>query len=251
METTPITQKKRIYILNVPVDILQPEAIEDIVTTMASDKEVHQIVLITLIDLMRARRKSDFLACLNKATLVLPVSPVIVRAAAFLKREKPVRYMPFEFTIRLLGCLEKKSETAYLLGQREAELLKIENNLKGSFPKLRIVGRCPGYFLIEREADILLAIKKTAPSLLLAGRGVPGNNVWLHFNRNKLNPGIFLWSEECFDIFSGKRQKISKGLWKSRFYFLPDLLKRPWYIFGIFLRVYYWIVLLIHRIWKL
>jgi len=251
VETTPINQKKRIYVLNVPVDVVSPEHLEGVVKGLLSNNETNQIVLITLRDLLRARRNKEYFSCLNTAALVLPISPSILRGAKFLLRDMPIRYMPFEFAIKLLGILEQNNGSLYLIGQRQPDLQVIESNLRDSFPGLRIVGRCNGYFKKEREEDIILAIRKAAPSLLLAGRGIPQNDLWITQNKKKFSPGLFFYCGECFDIISGRKQRPPKALWNSRFYYFPDLIKRPWLLFGIFIRIYYGILLLFHRIWKL
>lgn len=248
MATTSLTQKRRIFILDVPVDVLQPEDIDEAVKSMVGSKEIHQIIMITLPDLMRARRNSEFLSCLSTASLVIPLSPSIVRGAKILNRSLPVRYMPFEFSIRLLGAIEKLQQTVYLIGQKQPELERIENNLKGSFPGIRIVGRCAGYFAKDRERDILLAIKKASPALLLAGYGLQGNNLWVFRHKKQFNPGIFFWCGNCFEIFSGKKNRPSKTLWNRGLDFIPELIRRPWVVLRIFLHIYYGILLVIYRL---
>jgi N-acetylglucosaminyldiphosphoundecaprenol N-acetyl-beta-D-mannosaminyltransferase len=236
-------------VLNVPVDILKTENIEDIIKEMLSLEEtVHQIVLIGLPDLMKARRNNEFLSCLSTASLVLPISSSILKGAKFLKKEIPVRYMPFEFSIRLLGALENMGKTLYLYGQHPKDLQRIENNLRSSFPGLRIVGRFPGYSPKERQEDIITAIKKAAPTLLMAGRGVNDDHLWIHNNKNNFSPGIFMWCGECFDIFAGKKKRTSKTLWNYDLDFLPELIRNPFKLLRIFMHVYYGLLLFIHRV---
>ena len=99
----------RISILGVPVDILPEEGIEDLVARFADGKN-HQIILLSLWDLMRARRSGEFRTMVSGASLVLPISLSIVKGARFLRRAEPVRYMPFDFVVKLLAALEQKGE---------------------------------------------------------------------------------------------------------------------------------------------
>ena len=191
MDTSVVFEKKRIEILNVPIDIVPPEALEPLLTGMLSNNEFNQIVLLRLKDLMRARRNHEFRGTLQRAALVIPISKSLVGGVAFLKKGKASRYMPFDFIIRLLGILEKNAGSVYLLSSTPKELQKTEHNLKASFPGLRVVGRYNGFFPKTAVEDIILAIKKSSPSLLLAGRGVKGKDLWLAANRSNFNPGIF------------------------------------------------------------
>ncbi|TFG62975.1 MAG: WecB/TagA/CpsF family glycosyltransferase [Spirochaetales bacterium] len=248
MERSVITRKKRVDFLRVPIDILSGDDLEESVKEMLASKEFHQIVLLNLKGLLRARRNMEFLYCLKHASLVLPVSGSIVRGAKFLRRGALNRFMPFDFTIKLLGILEKYKHTLYLLGHKKELLVKAETNLRASFPDIRLVGRFNGYFPKQNQKDILTAVKKASPSLLLAGGGLPKKNLWIYSNRKNFNPGIFMWAGPCFDVFSGKKSRPSRQLWEKGLDFLPALLSHPWRIVNIFVYLYYWIILLIYRI---
>jgi N-acetylglucosaminyldiphosphoundecaprenol N-acetyl-beta-D-mannosaminyltransferase len=158
--------------------------------------------------------------------------------------------MPFEFIIHLLGALEKQKGSLFLLGQKKGELQTVEQNLRTSFPELRFVGRYNGYYPKELKNDIITAIKKAAPSLLLSGRGIPKKELWIFENLKQFNPGIFIWCGGCFDIFAGKRDRPSKVAWKSGVYRLPGLLIRPWRILRMFPYLYYGIRIILSRIAK-
>ena len=70
MEAKPLT---RIKILGVPVDILPEEAIDDLVAGL-EDGRNHQIVLLSVWDLLRARRKGEYRTMIAGASLVVPIS---------------------------------------------------------------------------------------------------------------------------------------------------------------------------------
>jgi N-acetylglucosaminyldiphosphoundecaprenol N-acetyl-beta-D-mannosaminyltransferase len=243
--------RKRISLLNVPVDIVPEDILEDVVNDLLLDKGKHQIVFLTLRGLLKARGNSEYADTVRRASLVIPVSKRIVRGAKFLGRIEPVRYMPFEFAIKLLGVLEKYHHSLYLAGSKPSELQITTKNLRDSFPGLGIVGRYAGYFKKEVEDNMILAIKKAAPSLILVGNGIPGRSNWFLKNMKNLNPGIFLWCGNCFDIFSGKKKKISKKSWKRGSFVIWEIFRKPWKVFMIFPHMYYLLLLLVYKIRKL
>lgn len=243
--------RKRIFILNVPVDVVPEESLKDVISDLLIDKGHHQIIFLSLRGLLKARGNSQFADTVRKASLVIPVSKRIIIGAKFLGKHIPVRYMPFDFSIKLLGILENQSHSLYLAGSKPAELQITSTNLRDSFPGLRIVGRYAGFYKKEVEEDMVLAIKKASPSLLLVGNGVPGKNNWLSNNTKNFNPGIYLWCGSCFDIFSGKKKKMSKKSWETGSFALLELVKKPWKIIMIFPHIYYLLLLLVHRIRKI
>lgn len=248
MDPTELTAPKKIHLLDIPVDIISQDNLDETVKEMIETDEIHQIVFITTLDLLRARRNSEYEQCLRMASLVIPTTKGLVRGAKFVKGENVVRHMPFEFIIRLLGALELQQGSLYLLGQNQAQIMSIENNLKVSFPKLRIVGRYQGFFPDGMKSDILTAIKKAGPELLLAGRGLKGKDMWLFNNRKQLTRGITVWSGDCFDIFAGKKERIPRGAWETGSYKIGEFFKHPWRFLRMFIFAYYGILLVIHKI---
>ncbi|HTX73438.1 MAG TPA: WecB/TagA/CpsF family glycosyltransferase [Rectinemataceae bacterium] len=237
----------RIYILGVPVDILPSGAIEDIVARFEDGKN-HQIVLLSLWDLMRARRSGEYHTMIAGAGLVLPISLAIVKGARFLKRAEPLRYQPFEFIVKLLAALERRGKSVYLLGSSRSTLLKAESNIKSTFPGLRVVGRHTGRFPKSREGAIVEAVRKATPSLLLVGTGVPGRERWIPRNLNRFNSGIYLWCSDLLEVFAERRAKSSKALFNRGLEWLQYLLRRPWKIYRFFIYLWYQILLLAARL---
>ncbi len=243
----PQAPVNRISVLGVPLDILPPEGIEDLVLRFADGKN-HQIVLLSLWDLMRARRSGEFRTMIAGASLVLPISLSITKGARFLRRSEPVRYMPFDFVVKLLAALEKRTKSVYILGSTKTSIQKAEGNIKSTFPGLRVVGRYAGRYPKQMEPSIVEAVKKATPSLLLVGSGVPGREKWIPRNLARFNSGIYLWCSDLFEVFAERRSKPSKPLFRKGFEWLPLLLRRPWKSYRLFIYLWYNILILIARI---
>jgi N-acetylglucosaminyldiphosphoundecaprenol N-acetyl-beta-D-mannosaminyltransferase len=244
------TRVERIEFLKVPLDILPEDGFEDAVKALLDDGKPHQIVLLSLWDLMRCRRNPEYRAMIAQASLVIPISLSIVKGARFLKKSPPVRYMPFEFLIRLFNVLERWNKTAYILGSRKKHIQIAERNLKATFPGVRIVGRYAGYYGKGFEGNIVEAVRKASPSLLLVGRGVAGREKWIPRNIERFKSGLFLWCSDAFDVFAEKRWRVSKATFQKGLEWLPYTLRNPWKLFRCFIFFYYKILLLVYRIFK-
>jgi len=198
---------KRVTILHIPVDILNEDQLEQAVKEILNEETHGQICLLSYGDIMKAQFSREYMDCLRSSRLNIPITQALVFAAKFLKKDLPVIYNPFTFVIRLLGVLETSGKSLYILGSRKKNILKSESNLRTSFPGLHIVGRYAGTFSQNEEKNILMAVKKSSPSLLLTGKGLKGNNLWLYRNRKQLPEGLELWGRTCFEVFSGKKKK--------------------------------------------
>lgn len=237
----------RISVLGVSVDILPPEGIEGLIDRFADGKN-HQIVLLSLWDLMRARRSGEFRTMIEGASLVIPISLSIVKGAKFLHKAEPVRYMPFDFVVKLLAALEQRGKSLYILGGSRASIQKAESNIKSTFPGLRLVGRYSGHYPKHMEESIIAAVKKATPTLLLVGKGVPGRERWIPRNLSRFNSGVYLWCSDLFEVFAERRSKPSRSLFRRGLEWLPSSLIRPWKWYRIFVYIWFDLLLVVARL---
>jgi N-acetylglucosaminyldiphosphoundecaprenol N-acetyl-beta-D-mannosaminyltransferase len=237
----------RISVLGVPVDILSGEGIDDLVSRFEDGKN-HQIVLLSLWDLMRARGDGEYRTMIAGASLVVPISLAIVKGARFLRKKEPIRYMPFDFVVKLLAALERRGKSVYLLGSTRTSIQKAETNIKSTFPGLRVVGRYAGRYPKAVEGDIIEAVRKATPSLLLVGAGVPGRERWIPRNLARFNAGIYLWISDLFEVFAERRTKVPRSLFARGLEWAPILARRPWKAYRILVFAWYKILLVAARL---
>jgi N-acetylglucosaminyldiphosphoundecaprenol N-acetyl-beta-D-mannosaminyltransferase len=239
---------ERIELLKVPLDVVPADKLEEVVYALLAEGRGRDIVLLSVWDLLRARRQGEYRSYVQNAALVIPISKSLVRGAKFLKLRPPVRYMPFDFVISLLTILEKREQSVYILGGKPPVLAKTEKNIHQTFPRLRIIGRYPGYFKKQNEELIVKIIRKSTPALLLAGQGIRGREGWLAHNRTLLNPGLRLWCSDIFDVFSERRKRPSRWVFNIGFEWIGYCLQKPVRFFRVFSYFYYKAVLIAARL---
>ncbi|MDR2210503.1 MAG: WecB/TagA/CpsF family glycosyltransferase [Spirochaetaceae bacterium] len=242
---------ERISLLKVPLDIVVPEQLEDTVYELLKTEQGHNVVLLSLWDLLRARNNYEYRPFVQRATMVIPIAKSLVGGARFLKKKKVYRYMPFDFVINLLAILEKREFSVYLLGGRMRSLKRAEKNIRQTFPRLRVVGRYVGNFKHQEEPTILQAIRKAAPSLLLVGQGVKGGERWIARNEGLLNNGFRLWCSDLFDIFAERKRRPSRKIFDRGFEWIGFCFQKPWKFLRIFPYFYYKLLLFIYKVFKL
>jgi N-acetylglucosaminyldiphosphoundecaprenol N-acetyl-beta-D-mannosaminyltransferase len=246
---TEVTEKKqRVNLLNVPVDILPPEQLGSFVYDLLKEEKEHNIVLLSLWDLLRVRRNEEYRSYVARASLVIPISKSIISGLKFLTGKKAFRYMPFDFIVSVLTNLENREYSCYLLGGKIKVLQKTEKNIKQTFPKLRVVGRFPGSFKRHEEITIIQAIKKASPSLLLVGKGVRGGERWISRNNVSLGKGMRLWCSDIFDVFAEKKRNPSRATFNKGLEWVGYCFQKPVKFLRVFPYLYYKILLLVYKL---
>lgn len=242
------TGVKRIHLLGLPMDVVDDESLKDAIEELYSLKVHRQIILLDFHSFMKARHNNEMKSALSQAALVIPVSPLLTRAAGFLKLDAPPIRHTYPFVIRLLGILEQKNKSVYLLGSTMQDIRKAEATLKATFPGLQIVGRYAARYPVERENDVITAIKKASPTLLLAGKSVKGRNLWISRKLSQFSPGISLWEGTCFGVFSGKKSKPNDSAGARLFRGFFGSIIRPWRFLRGFRYLFFYLMLLIEKL---
>jgi N-acetylglucosaminyldiphosphoundecaprenol N-acetyl-beta-D-mannosaminyltransferase len=241
---------ERISLLKVPLDIAPQERMPEIIFDLLKSRQGGNIILLSLWDLLRARRNEEYRSFVQGASLIIPISKSLVGGARFLTGKTPVRYMPFDFVISVLTILEKREFSLYLLGSKLRILKKAEKNIRQTFPRLRIVGRYTGGFKRQDEAALLQAIRKAAPSLLLIGKGVRGGERWIARNNARLNPGFRLWCSDLFEVFAERKKRPSRTVFDRGLEWIGFCFQKPTRFLRIFPYFYFKILLIFYRVFK-
>lgn len=241
---------QRITVLGVPVDIVQPQNLEAEILELLAKPGHKQIIFMNLWDLLRARRNNEYSKCVRNADLIIPTSKSIIKGAKFLKKQLPVRYNPFNLVIRVFSILEEHYKSIYLFGGRKKTLLTSEKNIRKTFRHLQIVGRYVGYYPKSVEPDVISAMYKASPSLVLVSEGIKEKDCWSYTRRNQFSSSIFLYYKEALGIFSERIKPISDKTFEKGHETLHEALKNPLKYFLVFPYMGYILSLVYYRLFK-
>jgi len=221
----------RISLFQIPIDIIKPEDLDEVLAGLLMEKSYHQIVFLRIHDFMKAMRSPMHRDCLQKAALVIPVSKSFTSAAKKLRIPVPIRYAPFDFVVKLMNVLEAKHCSYYMLGDNAHALATTESNLRQTFPRAQPLGRYTGWFGKNMETNIVKAIAKASPNLLLTGPGIKGNNLWIHRRAAYFPRGVQIWCKECFDYFALRHKRPNKVSFRKGREYFHELMLHPQKIF--------------------
>ena len=240
--------RQRIEILGVPVDVCPIEDLETEILELLANPGTKQIVFLSIWDLLKARGHNDYAECLKNADLIIPVSKSILKAAKFLKLPVPTRYNPFYAMINFFSILEIHYKSLYLFGGYKKQLQVAEKNIRSTFPKLQIVGRYVGKYPANVEKDVISAIFKASPSLVLLSSGIKEKDVWPYRRRNQFSSSIFLYYKDAIGILSKRVKRVSDKTFDKGLEIIPEILHNPFKLFLIFPYFWFSILLLFARL---
>lgn len=241
---------ERIKVLGVPVDVCSQEDFENEVMELLARPGAKQIVFLSVWGLLKARGKNNFAECVQNADLILPVSKSIINGAAFLHKKTPSRYNPFPAVINLLSILESHMKTLYMLGGRKKVLQKAHGNVRKTFPGLNIVGGYVGYYQRTMEDNIIQAIYKASPSMVLVSDGIKEKDCWSFNRRNRFSNSIFVYYKDAFGIFSEHTKRVKESTFEKGLEVFQEILRNPLKVFLIFPFMYYKLLLVWYRVFK-
>lgn len=241
---------ERVSVAGVGVDVVPPEEFENAIMKVIEAPGEKEIIFLNLWDLLKARHKGEFQNLVKNAALVLPTSKSILKGAAFLKERVPARYNPFPTVINILSILDSHLKSVFLLGSRPDALYKAKKNIKATYPNLKIYGSYPGYYKRQKEKDVITAIHKAAPSMVLYSEGIKDKVLWAYKRRGKFSSSVFLYYKDVIGIFSKRVKRINEKTFEKGHEFYIELLHNPLKVFFIFRYILYGLVLLHCRIKK-
>ena len=240
----------RISLLGVPVDICSPENLENEILELLANPGTKQIIFLHFSLTFWTNIKGDYGDAIKNADLIIPVSKSILKGAKFLKLDVPVRYNPFNAVIQILGILDSHYKSLYLFGSTKKTLSKTEHNIRDTFRNLRIIGRYVGYYPKSVENDIVEAIFKAQPSLVLLSDGIKEKNCWAYRRRNRFSSSIFLYYKDAFGIFSERVKRVSEKTFDRGHEMWFEVMHNPFKVFLIFPYIWYVLSLVWYRLFK-
>ena len=241
---------QRIEILGVPVDIVKVEDMENLLFQLHEQAGIKQIIFVSVWDILKAKRNANYMNCLKNAALVLPTSKSIIKGAKFLKLEKPIRYNPFSTIISFMTALETRYKSLYLLGGHKGSLMDSEKNIRSTYPGLQIVGRYVGYFPKTVEKDVVSAIYKANPALVLVSDGIKKGEKWIYDRRNQFGSSIFIYNKDILNIFSLRKKRVPNATFNRGNEIWYEVFHNPIKVFLIFPFMWYKTLLVCNRLFK-
>lgn len=219
-----------IKILNTTLDEIT-NVIEDIL----KGDTLHTIYTPNTEIVMVAKEDMKLKELINEGDIIIPDGIGLIYASKLKKKPLKERVTGFDTSMKLLDIANKNSYSIYLLGGKEGVAKIAAENIKISYPNIEIVGFHNGYFKgshiglkdEDEERNIVEEINKVKPDIIFVGLGFPGQELWIHSNKDIIKAKIIIGNGGVMDILSGNAKRAPEIYQKLGLEWLYRLIKEP------------------------
>lgn len=178
--------------LGTRLDCFTPANAVDELASRISRRERSRVYFVNAHCVNVARGDKNYRESLSRAELVLPDGSGVLLACRLLGI--PVRHNlnGTDLVPSLLERAAAEHRTVFLVGGRPGVAARAARRLAERMADLRIVGHANGYLNAEEEEDLIRHIAELKPDILLVGRGVPLQELWLDRHWDRLHVGLGL-----------------------------------------------------------
>ena len=225
------------------------------ISEMAALETQTSITFVTATRLLKAHLFKKHAERLRQINLLIPQGRGIAWTARRFKEPQITPVAPSDVFMNVLRGAITHKQTTFFLGAKPDTVNNAADNLRKSFPELRIVGSHHGYYKENRAEDIATAIRKASPSFLFVGMGYPKQEQWVCDHFKPMTSTIALCVGNTLDLCAGEasrgpmwmRRKHIEGLYKA--FCNPLRFFRIFWVITLFF-VVYWNKLFRRDKWK-
>ncbi|ASN04116.1 WecB/TagA/CpsF family glycosyltransferase [Virgibacillus necropolis] len=217
---------KQVTIMGVPFLHIDQQGFVSLLDNRIQNGETTFVITANPEVVMKANEDMNFMKYIHKATYVTADGIGIVKAAELLNKPLPGRVTGYDTMIGLLEIASEKQYSIFLLGAQNETLQKAKNNIKETYPGVKIVGSHDGFFDWGQN-DIAKSISEVKPDITFVALGVPRQERWISENLSTFDKGMFIGVGGSFDVIAGTVQRAPLFWQKLNLEWLYRIAKQP------------------------
>lgn len=193
----------RIEFLGTPVDTLTlAETIARASQAMRERRRCQHVAL-NVAKLVQMRRNPELWRDVVESDIIGIDGMGIVWGARLLGIKVSERVAGIDLFEQMLEVCAREGFRPYFLGAREDVLTKAVGNLQAKWPTLRLAGWQHGYFLPEKEMEVVQAIREAGPDCLFIALPTPRKERLLAEFRDSLGAAFVMGVGGSIDVIAG------------------------------------------------
>ncbi len=122
-------------------------------------------------------------------------------------------FSEFQSVVRIMARAEADGATVYLVGRSQDQLQRVEQNVRATFPQLRVVGRA--VFHASNTESITTAIRKAGPRLVFVGSDAPILLRWMREQSSQFGPVLTIVAFRAAQRMAGRSATPRPGAWAA------------------------------------
>ncbi|TSA25919.1 glycosyltransferase [bacterium] len=240
-----MTNNNRINLLGCPIDNFTMHETLDIIENIIEKREITQHVVINTAKLVYMQKNKLLKQSILDSKIINPDGQAIVWASKVLGNSLPERVAGFDLMNNLVDLSVRKGYKIFFFGATEDVICRIVRVYKQKYQNLRIVGYRNGYYIEEKEFDIVNQIKQCEPDILFVAISSPMKEIFLNKYKYFMKIPFIMGVGGSFDIVAGKTKRAPKWIQNIGFEWLFRLIQEPkrmWKRYLITNTIFIWLV---------
>lgn len=222
-----MTEKNRVEILGVPVDMVDRDNAMRIFEESFSEQGVTMVVTPNSEIVQRASKDGELCSLISSADLIIPDGIGLVYASRILGCPLAERVTGIDFLESIIAFLEKNGKSIYFLGSRPGVAEAAAERIKEKYPTLTVAGTHHGYFKPEEEAGIVREINDSEADFLCVALGAPKQERFIYSHRDELNVSGAIGVGGSLDVWAGTLKRAPVFYRKHGLEWLYRLIQEP------------------------
>ena len=216
-------------VLGVPIDVLTPAAAGQRLLHWAQRRESRVVCICNAHSVVTARRDAGFMRVLRSADLATPDGTPV---AWMLRRQGAAgqtRVNGPDLMRDFCAQAAQHGEPIFLFGSTETTLLRLQTQLRQSFPALRIAGALsPPFRPLSAEEDeaVVQQINASGASTLWVSLGCPKQELWMAAHRGRVQ-AVMVGVGAAFDFHAGTVKRAPPWMREHGLEWLHRLVSEP------------------------
>jgi N-acetylglucosaminyldiphosphoundecaprenol N-acetyl-beta-D-mannosaminyltransferase len=216
-------------ILGTNISTTSYEEVVEKVSRWIADRAPRYICVCPVNNVMIARSDPDYRRILNNAAVATPDGMPVVWFMRISGNRKQERVYGPVLMLKLCEAAVRQGRGIFLYGGTGDVLEKLEKNLVGLFPCLRIAGRIAPPFrplTSEEDAEIVRQIRESGAGIVFVGLGTPKQEQWMADHVGRLG-AVLVGVGAAFDFHAGAVRQAPVILQRLGFEWAFRLLMEP------------------------
>lgn len=172
-----------------------------------------------------AKDKSIEKILLDKEVTVVADGIGLVKTAKYFNQKIKERISGIDISEHLLKLCNANHNKIALLGGKQEVIEKLEKQIKGKYPNIRLDKIENGY--TDKKDEFFKSIKNSSVDVILVALGMPEQEKIIYRHYQDFKKGIFIGVGGTFDVLSGYKKRAPKIIQKMNLEWLYRIVKEP------------------------
>ena len=219
--------KKRITIMNSPVDVLTMKETLHLIDDSIREKKPIQHIVVNAAKLVHMQTDTELYKSVVASDIINADGMAVVWAAGLLGEPLPERVSGVDLMQELVVLAAEKQYKIFFFGGKEEVVAEVVRKYTSIFGEEIIAGFRNGYFNKAQEADIAAQIATSNADILFVAISSPTKEIFLNTYKDQLKVSFIMGVGGSFDVVAGKVKRAPLWMQNSGLEWFYRFLQEP------------------------